>query len=138
MSQYAIMPLSDYKSTCDVLREKTGSTGTIKSGELPDKISEVYEKGKEAGGGADLSNFIDVSGKWLFITFTIDGYVCKAEEGQTWYEWLKTDYKDAVPERIHCDTEDSIVTAETGDVMYEGGELKGSDTIIADAQYFIG
>lgn len=44
----AVMPLSDYKDTCDKIREKTASTDNIKSGELADKVNEVYEKGKQA------------------------------------------------------------------------------------------
>ena len=44
----AVMPLSDYKDTCDKIREKTASTDNIKSGELADKVNEVYEKGRQA------------------------------------------------------------------------------------------
>lgn len=47
----AVMPLSDYKNACDKIREKTESTDTIKSGDLADKIDEVYEAGKASGGG---------------------------------------------------------------------------------------
>ena len=43
----AVMPLLDYKNTCDKIREKTASTDNIKSGELADKVAEVYEKGKQ-------------------------------------------------------------------------------------------
>ena len=85
-----------------------------------------------------MSHFIDVSETWLFITFTMDGYVCKAEEGQTWYEWLKTDYKDTAPEQIRCDTKDSVLDTNAGYVLYEGVAVKGSDTIIAGAQYTFG
>ena len=45
MSTHAVMPLNDYKNICDAVREKTSTTGVIKSGELPDKITDVYEKG---------------------------------------------------------------------------------------------
>ena len=44
----AVMPISDYKNTCDVIREKIGKTDTIKSGELADKIGDVYEKGRKS------------------------------------------------------------------------------------------
>ena len=47
----AVMPLSDYVNACDTIREKTNSTDTIKSGELANKIDEVYESGKASGGG---------------------------------------------------------------------------------------
>lgn len=51
MTEYAVMPLSDYKSACDKIREKTESTEPIKSGEFPQKIDYVYEAGKSAGSG---------------------------------------------------------------------------------------
>lgn len=35
---YAVMPYSDYKGACDAIREKDGSSGQIKSGELRSKI----------------------------------------------------------------------------------------------------
>lgn len=47
--KYAVMPLADYEAACDAFQEKTGSNiNQVKSGELPEKINEVYEKGKEA------------------------------------------------------------------------------------------
>ncbi len=42
---FAVMPIEDYKNTCDKVREKTGSEETIKSGELAEKIDEVYLSG---------------------------------------------------------------------------------------------
>lgn len=42
----AVMPLAHYKETCDVIRKKTGSTNTIKSGEMPDKINDVFRAGQ--------------------------------------------------------------------------------------------
>ena len=47
MSNHAVMPLRDYINTCDKVRELTDITDVIKSGELPDKVSEVYEAGKQ-------------------------------------------------------------------------------------------
>lgn len=49
MSKNAVMPLDDYKNACDNIREKTETTETIKSGELPKKINEVYEAGQAQG-----------------------------------------------------------------------------------------
>ena len=48
MSNYAVMPLEDYMNTCVTIREKTNETEPIKSGELADKVDEVYEAGKQA------------------------------------------------------------------------------------------
>lgn len=46
MSEYAVMPVTDYINTCEKIREKTSSTAVIKSGEMADKIEKVYEKGQ--------------------------------------------------------------------------------------------
>ncbi len=46
MSDRAVMPLEDYVAACNKVREKTGTTDLIKSGELADKIEAVYENGK--------------------------------------------------------------------------------------------
>ncbi len=48
MSEHAVMPLTDYVGVCDAIREKIGSTDTIKSGEMADKVNEVYEAGQKA------------------------------------------------------------------------------------------
>lgn len=48
MSEHAVMPLADYVATCDAIREKTGSTESIKSGELAEKVNDVHEAGKKA------------------------------------------------------------------------------------------
>ena len=45
----AVMPLEDYTSACDRIREKTGTTEAIKSGELKDKIDSVYLSGINKG-----------------------------------------------------------------------------------------
>lgn len=44
--EYAVMPLSDYEAACDAIREKTGGTDKITSGELAEQISGIV-----AGGG---------------------------------------------------------------------------------------
>lgn len=49
MSEYAVMPLNDYVDACDSIRGKTQKTENIKSSELPNKINEVYETGKQVG-----------------------------------------------------------------------------------------
>ena len=41
MSEYVVMPKSDYISACDTIREKTGSTEPIKSNELIEKINQL-------------------------------------------------------------------------------------------------
>ncbi len=48
MSKHAVMPLVDYVNACNAMREKTGTTDVIKSGDIPDKVAEVYNKGQLA------------------------------------------------------------------------------------------
>ena len=48
MSDFAVMPYSDYKDICDSVRAKTGGTETLKSGEIKPLID-----GIQAGGGND-------------------------------------------------------------------------------------
>lgn len=49
MSNFAVMPLIDYQNTCDAIREKTGTTDLVKSGEMAKKIMGIsggdYSKG---------------------------------------------------------------------------------------------
>ena len=46
---YAVMPKEDYEHACDVLREYTGESELIKSGELEKNIDKVYDVGAAAG-----------------------------------------------------------------------------------------
>lgn len=48
MSNYAVMPLNDYVNTCEAIREKTETTELIKSGEMVDKITDVFNAGKKS------------------------------------------------------------------------------------------
>ena len=43
---YAVMPMADYKAVCDKVREKTNTTEVIKSGEMAEKVEEVYKAGQ--------------------------------------------------------------------------------------------
>jgi hypothetical protein len=57
MTEYAVMPLTDYVNSCDKIREKTNKTEKIKSGEVTEKINEVYEVGYEQGRKAEYDAF---------------------------------------------------------------------------------
>ena len=52
LTEYVIMPGTDYRAACDALREKTGNTGQIRSGELAQQIRRIA--GSPQPGGADL------------------------------------------------------------------------------------
>lgn len=41
MSELAVMPLADYKGICDKVREKTGTTEPIKSGDMVSMLDEI-------------------------------------------------------------------------------------------------
>jgi hypothetical protein len=45
---YAVMPIEDYTAVCDSIREKTGKTEVIKSGEMPSAVGEVFDAGKQS------------------------------------------------------------------------------------------
>ena len=102
MSKNAVMPLDDYVSACDNIREKTETTEAIKSGELPKKINDVYEAGQKAehdkmwdvfqknGNRTDYPNTI---GSFSGYAFTFDNFYPKYDirpEGnanQLFYAW---------------------------------------------------
>lgn len=56
----AVMPITDYENACDKIREKTETTDLIKSGELPEKIDEVYEAGQVSGQKTEYDRMWDV------------------------------------------------------------------------------
>lgn len=45
MAEYAVMPKSDYVDACDAVREKTGGTDAIKSGQLGTLIRGIIGDG---------------------------------------------------------------------------------------------
>lgn len=47
MRKNAVMPMEDYSGACSKIREKIGTEDLILSGELSEKINEVYEAGKK-------------------------------------------------------------------------------------------
>lgn len=87
MSKNAVMPLSDYKNACDAIREKTGSTDLIKSGDMAEKIMGIsgggddgsYNEGFEDGKKAEYDVFWDIfqqNGErtWYWGAFTGPGW----------------------------------------------------------------
>lgn len=50
MAEFAVMPVEDYKATCDAIREKTDVTEAIKSGDMAALISAI-----ESGGGVGVA-----------------------------------------------------------------------------------
>ena len=63
----ATMPLTDYQNACDAIREKTGTTDLIKSGEMAEKIMGIsggsedgsYDEGFKDGKKAEYDAFWD-------------------------------------------------------------------------------
>ena len=68
LTDYVIMPGSDYQALCDKIREKTGKTGIIKSGDLVAEVEEVANSGSGSGGPILTKpiRFYDAYGNVLF------------------------------------------------------------------------
>ena len=64
MAEYAVMPASDYTDACNAVREKTGGTELIKSGELGNKIRSISGGGSSGvlPAGYTLLEYIESSG----------------------------------------------------------------------------
>lgn len=76
MTDYVIMPSADYQGLCDKIREKSGKTDPIKSGDLVAEIEEVAGSG---GGSEDvLSEFLNdtIADLDLSNVITIPAYAC--------------------------------------------------------------
>jgi hypothetical protein len=80
MADYAVMPKSDYRDACNAVREKTGGTESIKSGDMGDLIRriqsgvELPELTEPAAEGEVFlgKETINSSGEKMTGTFTID------------------------------------------------------------------
>lgn len=67
MAEYAVMPASDYKDACDAVREKTGGTARIVSGELGEQIRSISGGGGKPVGVPEKDvNFYDYDGTCLY------------------------------------------------------------------------
>lgn len=60
LTDYVIMPGSDYQALCDKIREKTGKTDVIKSGDLATEVEEVAN----SSGGSDGENWVYAQGSF--------------------------------------------------------------------------
>lgn len=48
LTDMVIMPGNDYQNTCDAIREKTGGTELLTSGQLPSAVAAVFQAGVDA------------------------------------------------------------------------------------------
>lgn len=74
MSDYAVMPMTDYQDICDAVREKTGKSDLITSGIMADEIS-----GIEAGGEYP-KKFYETNFE-IDDSFTENGPICAISTG---------------------------------------------------------
>ena len=51
-NRYAVMPYSDYQETCNAIREQTGTSDLIKSGDMASMIRSIEGGGEGTTGGA--------------------------------------------------------------------------------------
>ncbi len=71
MSKYAVMPLNDYQNVCEKIRDLTGNQDLIKSGDLPDKITDTVGQAHSKG---------------YFIGYD-EGYLVGKQEGGGWLSY---------------------------------------------------
>lgn len=95
MSDYAVMPIKDYKNACDAVREKTGKTDKIMSGNMAAKITEVFDVGKKSA----LPNTITEiqSGSFTVASDTTDGQyveISMSEAPTTILLWADKDVQE--------------------------------------------
>lgn len=71
LTDYVIMPGADYQAACDKLREKSGKTDPIRSGDLASEIEAVA--GIQTGGGPlKIHQSLDAPFSSVFFIGTID------------------------------------------------------------------
>ena len=92
MSDVAVMPYEDYAAACDAIREQTGTTELIKSGNMAKMISEIEGCGSNVAPIIDVcelpteniseSNFYRlVTAKFVNAYTTIYGWICHCVDG---------------------------------------------------------
>ncbi len=81
----AVMPLTDYVSACDKIREKTVTEEKIRSGELSDKIESVYNSGISEG--LKEGTFWDIFQNYGKRTSYTDAFF------ETAFEYIRPKYK---------------------------------------------
>lgn len=65
------------------------------------------------------------------ITFTIDSDSYEAEEGMTFQQWVNSSYNTGG----YIIEANFLLTGGGAPVVYNGGNIRGTDTIIANASY---
>lgn len=95
LTEYVIMPGSDYQAICDSIRSKTGSSELLKSGEVANAIIAISGGGSS---GANLTPFLEGEIETFTVPADVDNlrpgvfYGCKllkaieVEEGNTAYK----------------------------------------------------
>ena len=84
MTIYAVMPRADYEDACNAIREKTGSTDVIKSGDMGNRIraiktsglSQVLVKVWNSTTSSLFDVYDDETGTW--VTPTLEGTTVSA------------------------------------------------------------
>ena len=119
MADYAVMPYADYEDACDAVREKTGGTDTIVSGDLGTQIRAI-----ESGSGAPPVLYISSANVGIYIgPLTLD----KSNFGYL----LDCEYLLIVPAGGSTDSFAAFVNIETGECvsLFSGYEVGTSFTV---------
>ena len=104
MADYAVMPKADYLDACNAIREKTGGTDVIKSGEMGAKIRAIESSPKPTNiivKGADPNAYKVWDQKGLlyeigeYVDYTTDGVMVSVTT------FLLFAYKDRTQSLLH-------------------------------------
>ena len=129
MADYAVMPYADYEDACNAVREKTGGTEAIKSGDLRAQIRAIA-----SGGGS-------AAPKAVYATSNIDtGFVCQRHDlPESDYSYLlDCTHLLVVSAGANTDAFSAFINIETGEgVTIVDGEVDTSvsfEVIITDGE----
>ena len=80
MSEYVIMPSNDYQNVCDTIREASGKTDLIKSGDLSSEIAELTKK---IGKASFKSSVMPSETVWTSVTYGDGKFVAVSQYSTT-------------------------------------------------------
>lgn len=103
LTNMVIMPKTDYQDTCNAIRNITGGTGVIKSGDISTKLNTLNTELNTIASEQDtiianIINAVNAKINVLPIKFTLaktDGTALstlKAKRGMTFAEWIGSEY----------------------------------------------
>ncbi len=105
MNEFAVMPLNDYRNICDAIREKTATTENIKSGDMPEKINEVYESG-----AMPIYYASELNGLWRDVIFPENTELTIKVKSVSSIEYSFMSSKNLKSVKLISDTPDTVIS----------------------------